>query len=154
MLPAVQYTRGAITAAADVAPRTFFSYFRSKDDLLFADFDPALELMRAGFAARPAEEGPADALHRIATQVLPQATDHLLGKHADIRRRLLLSRPELAARAVQCMQEAERELAAQLHGAFPDHLSELQQSRSPPPWSRSHYAASKTASHPTACTRN
>jgi AcrR family transcriptional regulator len=121
-----QTTIAAITAAADIAPRTFFSYFRSKDDLLFANFDDALELMRAGFAAQPAGEGPAEALQRIATHVLPQAADHLLGEHADIRRRLLLSRPELAARAVQCMQEAERELATQLHAAFPDHLSELQ----------------------------
>ncbi|OLF17772.1 TetR/AcrR family transcriptional regulator [Actinophytocola xanthii] len=121
-----QTTIAAITAAADVAPRTFFSYFRSKDDLLFAEFDTAMELMRAGFAARPTDEGPVDALRRIATQVLPQAADHLLGEHADVRRRLLLSRPELAARAVQCMQEAERELAAQLHAAFPDHLSQLQ----------------------------
>jgi AcrR family transcriptional regulator len=121
-----QTTIAAITAAAEVAPRTFFSYFRSKDDLLFADFDNALELMRAGFAAQPAGEGPADALRRIATQVLPQAAGHLLGEHADVRRQLLLARPELAARAVQCLQEAERELATQLHAAFPGHLSELQ----------------------------
>jgi AcrR family transcriptional regulator len=121
-----QTTIAAITAAVDVSPRTFFSYFRSKDDLLFADFDTALELMRAGFAIQPAGEGPADALRRIATQIIPQAAEHLLGKHAEVRRRLLLSRPELAARAVQCMQEAERELATQLHAAFPDRLSELQ----------------------------
>jgi hypothetical protein len=76
--------------------------------------------------ALPTGEGPADALRRVATQVLPQAAGHLLGEHADVRRQLLLSRPELAARAVQCLQEAERELATQLHAAFPGHLSELQ----------------------------
>jgi AcrR family transcriptional regulator len=45
-----------IAARADVAPRTFFRYFPSKDAVLFGELDEALETFREAFRQRPATE--------------------------------------------------------------------------------------------------
>ena len=42
-----------IAAAAEVSPRTFFSYFPSKEDVVFAEMDERLADVRAGLAERP-----------------------------------------------------------------------------------------------------
>ncbi|MFI0408245.1 TetR/AcrR family transcriptional regulator [Actinomadura sp. 3N508] len=115
-----------ITAAADVSRRTFFAYFRSKDDLLFADADERLEALHASFAETVPGERPFEALRRITLDTLPQAADEILGRHRDARLQVLMTRPELRARCVQRMLDAERQMAAGLHAAFPDELSEHQ----------------------------
>lgn len=51
-----------IADAADVAPRTFFRYFPTKESLLFADFDDVRRRMLDELRARPAEERP---LHSV-----------------------------------------------------------------------------------------
>lgn len=51
-----------IAEAADVAPRTFFRYFPTKESLLFADFDAVRREMLARLAQRPADEDPLDSL--------------------------------------------------------------------------------------------
>jgi AcrR family transcriptional regulator len=45
-----------IAAACDIAPRTFFSYFPTKDDLVLADYAERLARILDAFAARPANE--------------------------------------------------------------------------------------------------
>lgn len=45
-----------IAARADVAPRTFFRYFRTKEDTLYGEFDHALDHLSAAFRARPVAE--------------------------------------------------------------------------------------------------
>ncbi len=55
-----------IAAAVDVVPRTFFRYFASKDDVLFAWFDSVREGAVAAVAARPRGEGVVSAI--IAVQ--------------------------------------------------------------------------------------
>jgi AcrR family transcriptional regulator len=47
-----------IAAAADVAPRTFFRYFPTKESLLFANFDEVRRSMLVELRARPADEEP------------------------------------------------------------------------------------------------
>jgi AcrR family transcriptional regulator len=47
-----------IAEAADVAPRTFFRYFPTKESLLFADFDEVRRTMLDRLDARPADEDP------------------------------------------------------------------------------------------------
>lgn len=47
-----------IAEDADVAPRTFFRYFPSKEALLFADFDEERQAMLESLAARPVDEDP------------------------------------------------------------------------------------------------
>src|SRR3954465_10169389 len=74
-----------ITTAAEVSRRTFFSYFDSKDDLLFADADDHLERLHTGFAHRVEGEGPFEALGRVAMEVLPETADELMGRHRHVR---------------------------------------------------------------------
>jgi AcrR family transcriptional regulator len=43
-----------IAAAADVSPRTFFAYFPSKEEVVFAKFEPAFETFDRALSERPA----------------------------------------------------------------------------------------------------
>jgi TetR/AcrR family transcriptional regulator, regulator of mycofactocin system len=45
-----------IAARADVAPRTFFRYFPTKEAVLYGDLDEALERFAVTFRARPTDE--------------------------------------------------------------------------------------------------
>ena len=60
-----------IAEHADVAPRTFFRYFATKEALLFADFDEERQRMLESLEARPTDEDPltsiAIVLDRFAT---------------------------------------------------------------------------------------
>ncbi len=47
-----------IAEHADVAPRTFFRYFATKEALLFADFDAERQVMLESLEARPRDEDP------------------------------------------------------------------------------------------------
>jgi TetR/AcrR family transcriptional regulator, regulator of mycofactocin system len=54
-----------IAAGADVAPRTFFRYFPTKESLLFAHFDEVLREMLASLESRPADEDPLRSLSLV-----------------------------------------------------------------------------------------
>ncbi|SDJ95705.1 transcriptional regulator, TetR family [Actinopolyspora mzabensis] len=51
-----------IARAADIAPRTFFRYFPSKDAVLFGDLGNELEYVREALNARGSEEHPMRAM--------------------------------------------------------------------------------------------
>jgi AcrR family transcriptional regulator len=57
-----------IAAAADVAPRTFFRYFSTKVDLLFADHPEQIALLRQTLATRPPGEAIVDAVKRATLE--------------------------------------------------------------------------------------
>lgn len=57
-----------IAAAAEVAPRTFFRYFSTKVDVLFADHPEQIELLRQTLAARPPGEAVIDAVRRATLE--------------------------------------------------------------------------------------
>ena len=97
-----------IAEAAEIAPRTFFSYFPSKDDVVFYDFeetqatiaswlqnrDPgtnAIDALRAGIASGVEEIGPGDVREKRLrkrlmreNQSLAAHSEHLKGKLADL----------------------------------------------------------------------
>jgi AcrR family transcriptional regulator len=52
-----------IADACEVSPRTFFRYFPTKEDVLFADSDARRGILLAVLADRPADEPPVVALH-------------------------------------------------------------------------------------------
>ncbi len=60
-----------IAEAADVAPRTFFAYFPSKEDVLFADFDATATELAALLRDRAPGETTFDALRAWVAEMLP-----------------------------------------------------------------------------------
>ena len=57
-----------IAAAADIGTRTFFSYFASKEELLFPESDARVRAAVEAIAARGPDEGPAEVLLRALHQ--------------------------------------------------------------------------------------
>jgi AcrR family transcriptional regulator len=97
-----------IAEAAEIAPRTFFSYFPSKDDVVFYDFEEtqatiaswlqnrepgtnAIDALRAGIASGVEEIGPGDPREKQLrkrlmreNESLAAHSEHLKGKLADL----------------------------------------------------------------------
>ena len=101
-----------IAAAADVAPRTFFRYFDSKEDALLADHPERLELLRETLKSRPASEGP---LTAVRTAILDVAGD--LEDHKELmlcKVQLMEHNPTLRGRSLEMMGDLERMIAEAL----------------------------------------
>lgn len=62
-----------IAAAADVAPRTFFRYFPTKVDVLFADHPEEIEHIRETLATRAPDESVVDAVRRAVIDGIGKA---------------------------------------------------------------------------------
>lgn len=108
-----------IAAAADVAPRTFFSYFPSKEDVVFAEIDDRLADVRERLDRRPTGETPLTTMRRVVLETM-EALAAEQGDYAAIRTKLMLERPALQARALQRLYDAEQELTERLRGLCPD----------------------------------
>jgi AcrR family transcriptional regulator len=108
-----------ITAAADVSPRTFFSYFPSKEDVVFAEMDERLADVHARLADRPAGETPLATLRRVAVDLL-RATAADLGEYGAVQVSLIRERPSLQARALKRLTDAEDEFVEMLGEICPD----------------------------------
>lgn len=104
-----------IAACAEVAPRTFFRYFRSKDEVVFwSEYQPML----AGFVdARPEHEPAVTALHRGIVNGLAAFYDQ--------DRELLLERITLAFRTPSLhprLRQQQAEWAVGVAGILADRL--------------------------------
>lgn len=101
-----------IAAACDIAPRTFFSYFATKDDLVLADYADRLQRILDAFAARPADEPAWEALQRsfeaIAADYESQA-DPLRARLA-----IMVTAPSVRARSLELQLGWEFALAERL----------------------------------------
>lgn len=114
-----------IAARADIGTRTFFSYFASKEELLFpAAMDARVQAAVDAIATRRAEERPAEVLLRGLRNVGATDTD-MVSRLAAVRMRLIQTVPAVRRRALQLQLDAEREIADRLHAAFPDDLDEV-----------------------------
>ena len=98
-----------IAAGADIAPRTFFAYYRSKEDVLFGDAEQMFDELDAHLRARPPGESTFDALRRWIDEAM---ADEM---HDDARERIL--RDIVAAN--ESLQARERSLM----GRFEDLLA-------------------------------
>jgi AcrR family transcriptional regulator len=101
-----------IAAAADIAPRTFFRYFDSKEDALLADHSDRLVLLRQTLADRPTTEGPLTAVRAAILEVVGD-----LEEHRDLmlcKVRLTEASPTLRAHSLERMGELERTIAEAL----------------------------------------
>ena len=113
-----------IAAAAEIGTRTFFSYFASKEELLFPESDARVRASLAAIAARGPDDGPAEVLLR-ALQTVGEDSDDLGSRLAALRLRLIQTVPAVRGRALQIQMNAQREIARHLAAAFPDRLDEV-----------------------------
>ncbi|MFS8143782.1 TetR family transcriptional regulator [Rhizobium sp. R635] len=99
-----------ITEAADVSKRSFFDYFPSKEEVVFAWQDSFADRLMAAVAARPAEESSIEAVEAamIAT-FIASIDESSLAIHE-----LILSTPALKARDQLKYARLEQKLAEAL----------------------------------------
>jgi AcrR family transcriptional regulator len=84
-----------IAAEADIAPRTFFGYFPSKEDVVFHDFDDFSAGLRKRLLEREEGETSIDALRAWIAQIL--GAHRFEDDRARCRRRVIESTPGLKA---------------------------------------------------------
>jgi AcrR family transcriptional regulator len=114
-----------IAAAADVSTRTFFSYFASKEDVLFPDADARVKAAVTAIDERRPGEQPTAILLRALGE-LGDAGDDLVGPMAALRLRFIRTVPAVRGRGLQRQLDGQTEIAARLHAAFPDELDEVE----------------------------
>lgn len=98
-----------IAAEAELAPRTFFSYFATKDDLVLADYTDRLRRILEELDRRPAAEPAWEALRSSFATV----ADDYEAEESRIRRRftIMATSPSVAARSLQLQAGWEQALA-------------------------------------------
>jgi AcrR family transcriptional regulator len=114
-----------IAAAADVSTRTYFSYFATKEEVLFPDADARVKAALTAIDERRPDERPTAILLR-ALGGSGDAGDDLIGPMAALRLRFMRSVPSVRGRALQLQLDGQNEIAARLHAAFPDELDEVE----------------------------
>ena len=75
-----QTTIADIAEAADIAPRTFFGYFPSKEDVVFADFPETVAGLSARLDDRAAAETAIDAIRGWIDEALAAHNRALMGQ--------------------------------------------------------------------------
>lgn len=117
-------TLAEIAAESEVSRSTIFSYFASKEELLFAGTEARLRVALEAVADRRPGDRPIDALNRAmraAMRDLMAESDRM----APVRVRLVLGDPGLQRVAFQRMFGIQRSLARRLHEVFPDHIDAM-----------------------------
>ncbi|MFI6732287.1 TetR/AcrR family transcriptional regulator [Nonomuraea sp. NPDC050451] len=124
-----QTTVAQIAAAADVATKTFFNYFPTKEDVLFAEVMEYMEQMAGVVAEREPSDRVADVLlktyHRVIAHYLtkgPMGGDRELAK---VYEHLLATVPSIQAKALHMTFGVQREVTRHLLEAFPDVLDPI-----------------------------
>jgi|HubBroStandDraft_4_1064222.scaffolds.fasta_scaffold355704_1 AcrR family transcriptional regulator len=119
-----QTTVAEIAAAAKVSTRSFFSYFGSKEEILFPDRESRVQLAADAIAARQPGQGPAEVLAAALQRVLAADTA-TASRIAMVRLRLVLEVPAVRGRCLQVNFGAQREIAKRLRAAFPAELDQF-----------------------------
>jgi len=115
-------TLAEIAEAADVAPRTIFAYFESKEDILFSDEGGYLNELKRMLDGRPAGTTTVDALREfVACMKSPDEDDKL-------RKKVIMANPglqmKMRARHVQLEPMLAESIARDL-GTGPDDIRAL-----------------------------
>ena len=119
-----QTTVSEIAATAEVGRRTFFHYFDSKDELLFADADARIDAALEAIRTRGEHETPAQLLIRALDSARITDTDFGDGSAA-LRIRLALEIPSVAGRGALLQAAAQQRIGHALRLAFPDQFDEV-----------------------------
>jgi AcrR family transcriptional regulator len=117
-----QTTVAEIAAAADVAPRTFFAYFASKEDVLFLQAEDRGQVMRDVIAGRKPGEPLGDLLSRMFEALVRSLAedDELDFSLSPLRTRLVFTEPALRARGMTLILEGQPLLAEALCEVYPE----------------------------------
>ena len=115
-------TLAEIAEAADVAPRTIFAYFESKEDILFSEESTFLDELRRRLDERPADATTVDALREFLGCM--ESPDD----EARLRKKVIMANPALQmkmrARHVQLEPMLAESIARDL-GTEPDDIRPL-----------------------------
>ncbi|MEV6971224.1 helix-turn-helix domain-containing protein [Hamadaea sp. NPDC051192] len=114
-----------ISAAADIGTRTFFSYFASKEELLFPEADLRVAAAIAAIDNRQPGERPVEVLVRTLHEVNTGNTE-MVGTMAQLRLQLMHSTPAVRGRALQVQLDSLMEIAGHLHQAYADELNPVE----------------------------
>jgi len=103
-------TIAEIAAAADISPRTFFAYFPSKEEVVFAKFEPAFE----DFDRTLSERAPGTTALEALRVWIGRSAKKFTGdtEAARLEARLRRESPAVAACDLQHMRKFEQRLAA------------------------------------------
>lgn len=109
-------TLDAIASAAGISRRTFFHYYKSKDDILISMQSGMGEAIAAGLRQEPDDARPVTALRNVALRL---AAAYPAGEMLAIDR-LMRSSAAVMARKQASYVEHERTVYAALRGKWPD----------------------------------
>ncbi|TDC99358.1 TetR family transcriptional regulator [Nonomuraea deserti] len=114
-------TVAQIAAAADVSTRTFFLHFPTKEDVVLADADTRVELAVRIIEERGADESLPDVLATAVQRMISEvAGSDLATGMADVRVQLMLTVPELQARMMRRLLDAQRRIVDALCRSYPE----------------------------------
>jgi AcrR family transcriptional regulator len=113
-----------IAHAADIAPRTFFAYFPSKEDVVFAHFDELTASLAARLAARGAQETTFDALRAWIGDLI-ERQEPGEGEREAVRKQLLCDNEALAAHERHLLSRFEALIGASVAEDLGDEPGDL-----------------------------
>lgn len=118
-----------IASTADVATKTFFNYFPSKEDVLFPDGDQRMAVPLGVIAGRRPGEPIADLLARVYDEIRADYVNNGAEPRDPTAiascAQLITTVPTLQARALHRAFELQREMASALLEAYPDELDPI-----------------------------
>ncbi len=121
-------TVAQIAEAADVSTKTFFNYFPSKEDVLFGATAGGETTPLDVIADRREGESVADLLMRVYDALLAEFREGSAASNPELMAtysRLIMSVPELLARALNRNVEIQHEMALALAKVYPGELDEI-----------------------------
>jgi AcrR family transcriptional regulator len=112
-----------IAAAADIAPRTFFAYFPSKEDVVFGHFDEYAASLQLRLDERDADETTFDALRAWIGDLIGADPDE--AERGAIRKQLTCDNEGLDAHERHLMSRFEALIAASVADDLGDEPNDL-----------------------------
>ncbi|WP_190812690.1 TetR/AcrR family transcriptional regulator [Saccharopolyspora pogona] len=118
-------TVAQVAEAADVDPKTFFNYFRTKDEVLFNELDLEFDVLLAAIRDRRSEESPGEVLRRAVQEYAAHRRPNVPRREpaeVSAAARLALTTPALQAKGAYLLLDLQQRIAAALLNAFPGEL--------------------------------
>ncbi|WIY06586.1 TetR/AcrR family transcriptional regulator [Amycolatopsis mongoliensis] len=114
-----------VAKAADVDPKTFFNYFRTKADVLFGELDLEVGVLLAAIADRRPGESPGEVVRRAFRAYAAHRRPGTARKEPaelSATARLALTTPALQAKGMHLLLDMQRQVTDGLVNAFPGEL--------------------------------